>query len=336
MNRRLFLWLIASMTSGGLLEATPVEPRRYNPDMLVQLANRTGILRARSLETVGPMIRALEDHSRTLLTLLGIAQGEHYRSVGALAAETAWLTANAHSDSANDDRALSWGKTAARIARDIGDQNLRAHAITRVSRTYMSLDAPAAALAVLHRVGTRQLSPHARARVEVHRALASARHLTDPSHLRARQAFVALERARIALLDEAPGTERPLWVWWRDDEAFLLSWEAETLRSLELPKLAEPVFRDILLGRRFEDNRERPFLQAGLAEIMQQRGELDEAADEGVRAITLAHAVRADGALGRVERLHARLTETAPDNPRVRALGQAVGDYFHPRREKDR
>jgi hypothetical protein len=107
-----------------------------------------------------------------------------------------------------------------------------------------------------------RVSPFGRARIEVHRALAYARHPTEPHRARTWHALEALDAVHDVLLSDTD-TPRPERVWWLDDAAFLRSWQAEVLRSLAIPDLAVPVFRSALIVAAEEDVRELPFLQAG-------------------------------------------------------------------------
>lgn len=262
-----------------------------------------------------------------MLNSLASADSLYYHEVGLLATESAWLTANAHSDNSADHQTLRWAKLSARLAREIGDEDLRAHAISRISRTYLSLKKPSEALSVLERVSYHSLTPFGVSRIEVHRALALSSMGSDTVRDRARDALHALERTTVALLDTAPMLHpRPSWVWWPDDEGFVRSWEAEVLRSLVVPAIAEPVFRNAVSFASIEDHRERPFLQAGLAEVLEQGGALDESADEAIRALVLARAVKADAALSRIKRLFTRLSSQASGNSYVRGLGNALHD----------
>lgn len=96
------------------------------------------------------------------------------------------------------------------------------------------------------------------------------------------------------------------------------------LRSLVIPNVAIPVFRDAVVAATMEDNRELPFLRAGLAEVTAQSGDVEEASEEAIRAFVLAKAVHADAALARVRRLYRSLSERAPDSRHVRALRDAL------------
>ncbi len=321
------MWSVAILSADFLPGDLPFKAERVDHDVLRVLTSRVEALRVQSKETVAPVIASLEQHTRLLVRLFASADSFYYHELGRLAAETAWLTANAHSDNSADHQSLRWAKLSARLAREVGDEDLRAHAISRISRTYLDLEQPGEALSVLERVSYDSLTPFGVSRIEVHRALALSGMRSETVHNRARDALYALERTTVALLDTAPMLySRPSWVWWADDEGFIRSWEAEVLRSLVVPTIAVPVFRDAVSFASIEDHRERPFLQAGLADVLEQGGALDEAADEAIRAIILARAVRADAALSRIKRLFARLSSRASGNPYVRALGNALHD----------
>ncbi len=321
------MWSVAILSTDFLPGDLPFKAERVNHDILRALTSKVEALRVESKETVAPVIVSLEQHTRLLVRLFASADPFYYHELGRLAAETAWLTANAHADNSADHQALRWAKLSARVARETGDEDLRAHAISRMSRTYLDLEQPDEALSVLERVSYGSLTPYGVSRIEVHRALALTKLRSDTVRNRTKEALDALERTGVALLDTAPRLyPRPPWVWWVDDEGFIRSWEAEVLRSLVVPSIAVPVFRDAVSFASIEDHRERPFLQAGLADVLEQGGVVDEAADEAIRAVILARAVKADAAFSRIKRLFARLSSRASGNSYVRALGNALHD----------
>lgn len=102
--------------------------QRIDADTVDLLAERTHRLRVGATESVAPLIPSLESFAYTLVDLLGNAPQPYRIQLGRLAAEVAWLVANAHSDNSNDRQGLRWGMTAARLARSVGDHDLRAHA----------------------------------------------------------------------------------------------------------------------------------------------------------------------------------------------------------------
>jgi hypothetical protein len=321
-TRRSFLQLTIGL-GGALAYHDLPHPERVDDELVDLLTERTRILRAGATEVVGPLIPFLERHCRLLCELIADAPPEYRQGLGRLAAETAWLAANAHSDNSDDQESLHWGATAARLARVAGDHDLRAHAVSRITRTYLSLGDADRALAATNRVDLARMSPFGRARIEVHRALAYARLPAEPHGARTRQALEALDAAHDVLLSDTD-TPRPEWVWWFDDAAFLRSWEAEVLRSLVIPELAVPVFRSALIVAAEEDVRELPFLQAGLAEVVAQADDLAAAADEAIRAVVLARAVGADAALRRVRSVHRIIVERAPASRHARSLREAL------------
>jgi hypothetical protein len=143
---------------------------------------------------------------------------------------------------------------------------------------------------------------------------------------RLKQALGSLNLAAVALLDDGPSMfPRPSWIWWSDDHGFIRSWEAETLRSLT-PAVAEPAFRAAISFASKQDNRERPFLVAGLAGVLEQCDAVEEASDQAIQALVLARAVRADAAFSRIRRIYSRLSLRAPQNSYVRSLGDALYD----------
>lgn len=191
----------------------------------------------------------------------------------------------------------------------------------------LSLERPEDSLSVLEDINYKHLTPFGISRVEFHRALALARSriLTDRDRLK--QALNSLDRAAIALLQDGPRSfPRPSWIWWSDDHGFIRSWEAETLRSLAVPAVAEPAFRNAVSFASMQDNRERPFLEAGLAEVLEQRGDIEESSDQAIRALLLARAVQANAALSRIRRLYSCLSSRAPQNSYVRSLADALYD----------
>ncbi|WP_045746137.1 hypothetical protein [Actinoplanes rectilineatus] len=320
--------VLMMLLAGGTLmidrSGSPEIPIRIDADAVDLLRRRTRSLRDESTEVVEPLVDRLESHAGLLSGLLGGTPRTFRVPIGQMASETAWLAANAHADNGDDRQSLEWGKRAARLAREVNDQDLRAHALTRISRTHLSLKDPAAALEALERIDARRLSPYGRARLEVHRALAYSRQETAAGPVRASSAFRALDIARESLMAAGSHSPRPEWVWWNDDEGFVKSWESEALRSLELPRLAVPAFQQAIVAAGQEDIRELPFLRGGLAEALAHGGDLDAAAEEAVRAVLLARAVDADAALGRVRALHRTLNLRAPHSRHVQSLREAL------------
>jgi len=320
-TRRSFLQLVVGL-GGAMVDQNFARQGRVDGELVDLLSDRTRALRAGATELVLPLISSLERHCRLLCDLLATAAPEYRQAIGRMAAESAWMAANAHSDNSDDQQSLYWGKTAARLAGMIGDHDLRAHAISRISRTYLSLGDAERALAAAERADLTRTSAYGRARIEVHRALAFARLESHSFRARTTQALTALDAAREAL--RSPQDPRPDWVWWSDDAAYVTSWEAEVLRSLAIPDLAVPVFRSALLTAAHDDVRESPFLQAGLAEVIAQGGDLATATDEAIRAIVLAKAVGAEAALGRVRQVYRIVSERAPASRYARSLREAL------------
>lgn len=328
-SRRTFLTLVTGVGSTLVYHSSSdqnfPDGARIDNDLVELLAGRTRALRASSTEAVEPLIPRLETHGRLLFELFRSAPREHRNMIGRMAAEVAWLTANAHSDNADDQQCLHWAAGAARVAREVEEHDLYAHAVSRVSRTYLSLKDAARAVAAIRKIDVARLSPYGQARTEVHRALSLARLEVETPQVRTKAALDALDVAHEALLGDAgPGDARPSWVWWSDDAGFLASWRAEVLRSLNLPRLAVPTFRSALAVAAIEDNRERPFLQAGLAEVIAQRGDVDEAAEEAIRAVVLAKATGTGAALDRIRKVYRALSERAPDCRHVLSLREAL------------
>jgi len=190
----------------------------------------------------------------------------------------------------------------------------------------LSLERPGDALAVLEDINYKRLTPFGISRIEVHRALAIAKSPIHTNRERLKQALGSLNLAAVALLDDGPSMfPRPSWIWWSDDHGFIRSWEAETLRSLT-PAVAEPAFRAAISFASKQDNRERPFLVAGLAGVLEQCDAVEEASDQAIQALVLARAVRADAAFSRIRRIYSRLSLRAPQNSYVRSLGDALYD----------
>lgn len=319
-DRRSFLTLV--LGAGTVLAYDALaSPLPTDETALDTLAQRSRALRIAATETIDPLL--LERHCLLLCELLDNVAGDIWWHVGRFAAESAWLAANAHSDSGDDQASLRWGGVAARLARRVGDHDLRAHALSRVCRSYLSLGEASLALQAIERVDLASLSPFGRVRVEVHRALAVARLPGEPHGHRTSSALEALGAAHEALAS-APPHARPEWVWWTDDGGFLRTWEAEVLRSLEMPELAVPAFHAALATAATEDVREMPFLQAGLAQVVAQAGDLAAAADEAIRAVVLARAIGAEAALSRVRAVHRVINDRAPASRHARSLREAL------------
>jgi hypothetical protein len=123
---------------------------RVDLDLLTQLTARNEELRAQSTVTVGPLIPQLEAHAHRLLRLLNSATSPYWNQLARLAAEMAWLTANAYADNSADFQSIRWAKLAARIADEVGDDDLKAHGLTRLSRTLLTLEQPNNSLKEAH------------------------------------------------------------------------------------------------------------------------------------------------------------------------------------------
>ncbi|WP_230688694.1 hypothetical protein [Micromonospora sp. WMMC415] len=322
-SRRVFLRLVFTL-GGGLMTGFPEEFDSIDAEVVDLLRDRTQRLRLSATEIVHPLIPSLESHGELLARVFATAPAAYRHEVGRMASEVAWLAANAHSDNGDDRQSLDWGKRAARLARDVRDHDLRAHALTRVSRTFLSLKEPTRAVITLRKVDAAKLSHYGRARLEVHRALALARDGGECDRKHAALALKSLDVAREALMLGRTTNARPDWVWWQHDEGFVKTWESEVLRSLVMPHLAVPAFHAAVVTAAHEDVRELPFLRAGLAEVLGQGGHVDAAADEAVRAVLLVRAVDAEAALGRIRGLYRLLATRAPNNRHVRSLREAL------------